>query len=77
MTKHFCAKLQNIVERIIMPKYARDAKEFTLKVFHDGTAYRITVPKVWVDRIKKQEQVSFGTFIFDGNVLKINIADEK
>ena len=60
-----------------MPKYARDVKEFNLKIFHDGTAYRVTIPKVWVDRTKNQNKVSFGTFIFDGKQLKINIADEK
>lgn len=60
-----------------MPKYARNANEFALRIFHDGTAYRVTIPKVWVDRVKKYKKTSFGTFIFNGNELKITIADEK
>jgi hypothetical protein len=60
-----------------MPKYARDVKEFALKIFHDGTAYRVTVPKVWVERVKNYDKTSIGTFIFDGEILKITIANEK
>lgn len=60
-----------------MPRHARDAKEFALKIFHDGTAYRATIPKVWVDRVKRHEKTSIGTFIFDGKTLNITIAAEK
>jgi len=60
-----------------MPKHKKNAREFNLKVFHDGTAYRITMPKVWVERVKKYKKKSIGSFIFDGIALEIKIVDER
>ena len=60
-----------------MPKFKKDAKEFDQKVYFDGTAYRMTVPKVWVERVKNDKLVSIGTFTFDGETIKIRIANEK
>ena len=60
-----------------MPKNKPDETNFDQNVYNDGRVYRITMPKVWVDRVRRDQTISIGHFTFDGYTLKIRIAQEK
>ncbi len=40
-----------------MPKHARDAREFVLKIQHMPDRYRVTLPKVLLDELEDDESI--------------------
>ena len=53
-----------------MPKYKRGTLEFPLSVSWDGRQYKITLPKMLVDRLEQSQEIN-GRFTLTAATLKL------
>lgn len=56
-----------------MPKFKQDETDFELSIYWGGTQYRATIPKVLIDRVRKQRKKVYGTFVMDTNALHLKV----
>lgn len=59
-----------------MPKFKKNEIEFVVSVYWSGKQYLATIPKVLVDRVKTTKGHASGSFVFDGETLKLIVTHE-
>jgi len=60
----------------MMPKFKKNEIEFTVRVYWSGKQYLATMPKVLVDRLKESGGQASGSFVFNGDHLKLVVTHE-